>query len=244
MPKHPHCPCMRDGLFPPLVTLPSLCHPTSPLTLGHCHSSGIPTHGPSWVQLTLGASLGQDCTPVSWEPGLNRSRTLGAHPMGGTVEAVGGLRGADEAGLSPSSPCPKGPLAPKILASHDANHCSFGRARRSRQSPGWGAFPLSSWSSRAGEGLRENMGILCQVTAVCLSFPTLLALFFPGSLRGELLPGWLGKVSAQGCGCRKEMLGGTGDWEERLNYPGLRGTVSASTAGKAAEILELALTWL
>lgn len=61
------------------------------------------------------------------------------------------------------------------------------------------------------------MGILCQLTPVSLSFPTLLTLVLPGSLQGELLPGWPGKVSAQGCDCRKEMLGGTGHWEERLN---------------------------
>lgn len=139
--------------------------------------------------------------------------------MGGTEEAAGGLWGADKAGLSPSSPCPQGLLAPKILASHDANRCSLGRARGSRQLAGrLRSFPpLSSWSSRAWEGHRENMGILCQVTPVCLSFPTLLALFLPGSLQGELLPGWPGKVSAQGCDRRKEMLGGTGHWEERLN---------------------------
>lgn len=56
--------------------------------------------------------------------------------MGGTEEAAGGLWGADKAGLSPSSPCPQGLLAPKILASHDANRCSLGRARGSRQLAG------------------------------------------------------------------------------------------------------------
>lgn len=137
---------------------------------------------------------------------------MGAHPMGGTQEAAGGLWGADEAGLSPSSPCPKGLPAPRLLASHDANPCSLGRVRGSRWSPGWGAYP-----SRAGEGHGEDMGILCQVTPACLSFSTLLALALPGALQGELLPSQLGKVSAQGRGHGKEMLGGTGDWEKRLN---------------------------
>lgn len=52
---------------------------------------------------------------------------------------------------------------------------------------------------------------------MCLNFPTLLALFLPGSLQNTLLPGWLRNISAQGCIFGKEMLGGMGDWEERIN---------------------------
>lgn len=62
---------------------------------------------------------------MSWEPGLSRNRTLGAHPMGETQVVAGRLQGADEAGLRPSSPCHKGLLAPKLLARHNANHCSL-----------------------------------------------------------------------------------------------------------------------
>lgn len=45
--------------------------------------------------------------------------------MGGTQKLAGRLQGADEAGLRPSSPCPKGLLATKLLARHNANHCSL-----------------------------------------------------------------------------------------------------------------------
>lgn len=61
------------------------------------------------------------------------------------------------------------------------------------------------------------MGVLCLVIPVCLGFPSLLVLFLPGALQGELLPHWPGKVPSQGCGHGKETLGGMGDWEERLN---------------------------
>lgn len=59
------------------------------------------------------------------------------------------------------------------------------------------------------------MGILYQVTPMCLSFPILLELFLPGSVQGELLSARPGKASAKGCSHEK-MLGGTGDWDKRL----------------------------
>lgn len=137
---------------------------------------------------------------------------MGAHPMGGTQEDC---RVLTKLGSAPAHPAPRGhrhprswqvlmpitaPLAgPKEAGSHLAGDL------------------IPSPPSRAGEGPGEKMRILCQVTPVCLSFPTLLALFLPGALWGEVLLGCPGKVSAQGCDHRKETLGGTGDWEERLN---------------------------
>lgn len=159
--------------------------------------------------LTLGTR------PYSSELGLSSSPALAAHPTRGTGEAAGGLWGADKAGLRTSSLCPKVPLASKVLASQNVNHCSLGRVRGRRHSLVQGVCLLSHWSSRAREVHRENTGILYQVTPTRLSFPILLEMFLPGSLQGELLPAWPGKASAQGCSHEK-MLGGTGDWEERL----------------------------
>lgn len=206
MPKEIHCPCMGDALFSPLPTAPqpAPCH----LSLGHCHS-GIPMHGLSWTLLIPGTRS------YSSELGLSSSPALGAHPIRGTGEAAGGLWGADKAELRPSLLCPKVPLASRVLVGQNVNHCSLSRVRGRRRSLASGICLLLHWFSRAGEVHRENTGILYQVTPMCLSFLILLELFLSGSLQGELLPTWPGKASAQGCSHEK-MLGGTGDWEERL----------------------------
>lgn len=125
MPKQPHCPCMGDSLFAPPATASQLA--PHHLALGHCHS-GIPMHGLSWVLFTLGTRS------YSSELGLSSSPTLEAHPFRGAGEAAGALRGADKAGLRPSSLCPKGPLASKVLVSQNVNHCSLGRTRGRRHS--------------------------------------------------------------------------------------------------------------
>jgi len=61
--------------------------------------------------------------------------------MGGTREVAGGLRSADKAGLSPSSPCPKGMLAPKILASHGPATASLARAEEAGSCQAGELFP-------------------------------------------------------------------------------------------------------
>lgn len=134
--------------------------------------------------------------------------------MGGTQEAAGGLT---KLGSAPARPAPRGrrhpsswqvvmPIAAPLAGPEEAGSCLA--------ADGIPCLAGSFWSRGRPWGEHEDTlpGDSCVP-----QFPHPASTVFPRVLQGELLPGWLGRVSAWGCGHGKEMLGGTGDWEERLN---------------------------